>query len=211
MITRPIYKLTHRDIPGAAIHGSQGDCERWRDNMVAGGARFTLWYLAVASAPKDMSETAFKIEPAPRCQCCGEFMIWKHNDSLTTWENGQTRCARHHDRNPCAIEGCKRTTAAPIGARGHAIIDADRWLCGEHWRKYVPPRSRLRRAYHAHFKRAKRNRSPSNPEGWTPRLNRKFWRFWTYIVAQARRRHEGGFIDEAEIARLMGWDVAEPV
>lgn len=203
MISREIFRLTHQDIPGAAMHGSQGDCERWRDNMIAGGARFTLWYLTVASVPKDMDVAAFKIEPAPRCQCCGEFSIWEHNESLTTWENGQTRCARHHDRNPCAIDGCKRTTAATVDGRGHPIIEADRWLCGEHWRRYVPPRSRLRRLYHAHFRRGKR-------EGWTMKRNRQFNRFWGFLVRVARKRHEGGFIDETEIARLMGWDVAEP-
>jgi hypothetical protein len=192
------------------MHGTQADCERWRDTIIAKGDYYTKWYLHLVILPDNFDAAAFRIEPTPRCNCCGQFLIWLHNDSLTTWENGQTRCARHHDRNPCAIEGCKRTTAASIDGRGHPIIEADRWLCGDHWRKYVPPRSRLRRAYHGHFRRAKRNRSTSNPEGWTPRLKHKFWRFWSRLVAQARRRHDGGFIDEAEIARLMGWDVAEP-
>lgn len=40
--------------------------------------------------------------------------------------------------------------------------------------------------------------------------NRQFHRFWDFVVRVARKRHEGGFLDEAEIARLMGWDVAEP-
>lgn len=40
--------------------------------------------------------------------------------------------------------------------------------------------------------------------------HRQFNRFWSFVVRIARERHEGGFLDEAEIARLMGWDVAEP-
>jgi hypothetical protein len=132
------------------------------------------------------------LEIWPRCRCCG--------DQVTLPARGpHHRCDRHAGRNPCIIEGCKRTTAAPENGR----LSSDEWICGEHWRKYVPPRSRLRRLYHAHFRRGKR-------EGWTMKRNRQFHRFWDFVVRVARKRHEGGFLDEAEIARLMGWDVAEP-
>lgn len=122
------------------------------------------------------------------CGCCGE--------PSHTWTRGSilwARCGKHENRNPCAIEGCTRTHAAPDGR--HAD---DQWICSDHWRAYVPPRSKLRRAYHAHFRRAKR-------QGWTDRNKRAFWRFWESLVKTARRRAGEGFIDEAEINRIMGW------
>ncbi|QUM72168.1 hypothetical protein [Sphingopyxis granuli] len=129
----------------------------------------------------------FDVVPGPGCAVCGE------RGGIMWGEEGGYRCDKHKDRNPCAIEGCKRTRAA-----GNAGLASDQYLCGEHWRKYVPPRSRLRRLYHAHFRRGKR-------EGWTMKRNRQFHRFWDFVVRVARKRHNGGFIDEAEINRIMGW------
>lgn len=56
-----------------------------------------------------------------------------------------------------------------------------------------------RRAYHAFFRRAKRH-------GWTPELDRQFDRFWISLVNSARRRASAGYVDEAAINRLFGWD-----
>jgi hypothetical protein len=121
------------------------------------------------------------------CQCCGSKVYLRLN--------GQSRCRQHHDRNPCAIEGCQRTRKTPDDGR----LATDQWICSEHWRRYVPPRSLARRTYHAHFRQAKRH-------GWTDERERKFWRFWDTLVASARRRATEGHVDEATINQLFGWN-----
>jgi hypothetical protein len=105
-----------------------------------------------------------------------------------------SRCWRHLARNPCAIEGCTRSTAAD--GRELAL---DQWLCSIHWRAFVPPRSRRRRAYHAFFRKAKKY-------GWTADLRRRFWRYWRFLIASSRRRATGGNIDVTEINKFMGWE-----
>lgn len=177
MITRDLWKLSHPDAPIAASYGTKARCEDWRDRQT--------WRPA----------GSHKLERVDSCQCCGAAHVPSEAASLTTWGNGQTRCAKHHDRNPCAIEGCARTTSAD----GH--LASDQWLCGEHWRRFVPPRSLRRRAYHAFFRQAKRH-------GWTPELRRQFWRFWDTLVANARAKATGGYIDEQAINRLFGWEEA---
>lgn len=132
----------------------------------------------------------FEIVPAPGCGVCGT----RDGSMYGSKDWSQLRCERHRDRNPCLIEGCKRTREA-----GNAGLATDQYLCGEHWRKYVPPRSRLRKLYHAHFRRGKR-------QGWTMKRDRQFRRFWNFVVRVARKRHEGGYLDEAEINRIMGWE-----
>lgn len=129
--------------------------------------------------------TEFKISPWPGCRVCG-------NPAVP--EGRGIRCGRHLDRNPCAIEGCRRSTSAT-----DSRLSNDRWLCGTHWRRLVPPRSIARRAYNAHFRGAKRY-------GWTDERREAFWRFWRLLIARARRRATQGHIDEQEINRIMGWD-----
>lgn len=132
----------------------------------------------------------FEIVGSPCCQCCG------YSDG-SMWGDGENfRCDKHRDRNPCAIEGCKRTTAAHEGR-----LATDQYLCSEHWRALVPPRSRRRRIYHHYFRKGKRF-------GWSPELTRSFYRFWDRLVADARKRTTEGHIDEAEIGRLFGWESA---
>lgn len=126
---------------------------------------------------------------APVCACCGSPDTIKHATGLA-WPY---RCERHRTRNPCAVEGCSRTREAPT----HFLAD-DQTICADHWRRYVPPRSRARRAYHAHFRRAKKL-------GWGDGRNKAFWRFWSTLVQMVRRRADAGHLDEAEINRLMGW------
>jgi hypothetical protein len=134
---------------------------------------------------------------APICACCGDVAfrslscVSPNPDPVLRFY----RCAKHRDRNPCAIEGCKRTTAA------NGRYASDQWLCSEHWRRFVPPHSPTRRAYHRFFRLAKRH-------GWDDRLRRRFWRFWRGLVAQARRKAEGGSIDETAINRMFGWEDA---
>lgn len=134
------------------------------------------------------------------CGCCGRAQLnGSMSDCITEYPNGAIRCADHHDRNACAIAGCKRTHPAPELDSGGLYIADGQWLCPDHWRRYVPPRSRMRRAYHAHFRRAKR-------QGWTEANKRAFWRFWDQLVRLARMRSTEGHIDKAAIDRLMGWD-----
>jgi len=183
MITRDYWKLSHPDAPMAASYGPLASCEEWRNRRPILGRE----------------PDSYVLERVPCCHCCGaDFSeVRERNGSIMQWPNGQVRCDRHHDRNPCAIEGCKRTRAAPTNDKGFPFMADDQTLCGEHWRRYVPPRSRVRRTYHAHFRRAKR-------QGWTMKNERAFWRFWTALVAQARRRSTEGFLDIAEIDRLLG-------
>jgi len=133
------------------------------------------------------------------CTVCGRAQLnGSPTDAITSYPNGAIRCGDHHGRNPCAIEGCKRTRAAPMASNGFHHHADDKTLCADHWRRFVPPRSRMRRAYHAHFRRAKR-------QGWTDRNREAFWRFWDQLVRLARLRATEGHIDKAEIDRLMGW------
>lgn len=126
------------------------------------------------------------------CRVCGDD-LGVLSPSLMANSAGW-RCDRHKMRNPCAIEGCKRSTQGRGGWHGLAL-----WLCPTHWRLGVPPRSPERRVYHRLFKAAKRC------GGWNDAINRRFWRVWPRLVAIARARVAGD-IDEAEIKRLFGWD-----
>lgn len=185
MIIRDLWKLSHPDAPNSASYGTLAECEGWRGRY------------PIMGRPKE----SYVLERVPCCGCCGDYFadVRERNGSITEWLNGSVRCDRHHDRNPCAIEGCKRTRVAPTASNGNPHIADDQSLCAEHWRRFVPPRSRQRRAYHAHFRRAKR-------QGWTHSNNRAFWRFWDTLVASARRRASEGSVDEAEIARMFGWE-----
>lgn len=131
------------------------------------------------------------------CQVCGARAIYETAADVRA--GNLQRCEKHAERNPCAIEGCRRSTEAPRNSAGQLHLANDQWLCSEHWRRFVPPRSKRRRAYHAFFRRARR-------DGWTPKLERRFWRFWDTLVASARQRATEGFVDEAAINRLFGWD-----
>jgi hypothetical protein len=174
----------HGHVPyGAAVY------RLTRDLMDAarGEARFTAGsYLG----ERDGWEPGqFSLVPAPVCGCCGEGRVVRHRNGC--WS--PYRCEKHAGRNPCAIEDCTRTTAAPDGQLAN-----NQYLCGEHWRRFVPPRSRLRRAYNAFFRRAKRH-------GWDEDLKRRFWRFWNAVIRQARRRATEGHLDETAINKMFGW------
>ena len=96
----------------------------------------------------------FENVPAPACACCGsQYRIWSGSSRKAPWLDleqpgvGIWRCRKHVGRNPCAIEGCTRTRAAD------RTYGDDQWLCAEHWRRFCPPRSMRRRAYHAFFRK----------------------------------------------------------
>lgn len=123
------------------------------------------------------------------CQCCGSL-------DVVVRAGVQHRCERHRDRNPCLVDGCRRTIAA-----GRNELADDQSICGAHWRRYVPPGSPLRRTYNRFFRLARRH-------GWTPGLIRRFERFWTGMAARVRRQAAEGFVDQREIDRLFGWSEA---
>lgn len=124
----------------------------------------------------------------PSCLCCGE----------PAWDN--LRCTKHQDRNPCVVEGCKRTRKA------HGHLQSDAAVCGEHFKAYVRPGSRARRILNAHYRRAKRMGYERN-QRWHPALEQRYWTYWHFLMGWIRRRSsEGEALDEAEIKKLFGWD-----
>jgi hypothetical protein len=144
----------------------------------------------------------FAAVPGPVCACCGEVEVVRHDGHLSPY-----RCAKHLDRNPCAIEGCQRTSAAPKHTDGKAYLANNQAFCGEHWKRYVPPSSRLRTTYHWFFRQAKRHGwGWKGTTGKSARLDWRFRRYWDNLVATARRRSQEGHVDMGEINRLMGWD-----
>lgn len=136
----------------------------------------------------DLVWDQWEIVPGPGCIVCGE--RWHH--PMKTDARGEHRCKKHHDRNPCAIDGCKRTTAAD------GYTASDQYLCADHWRMFCPPGSPLRRTYRRFFRTAKKY-------GWDATLRRRFWRFWNGLIRRARADRQPP-LDEAEINRIMGWD-----
>lgn len=171
MITRDLWRLTHPNCIGAAFVGPLERAQAYRNS----GHPY---------APE-----TYVLLREPCCHCCGYSGNLRN---LTVWANGQARCNRHYGRNPCAIEGCKRTTART------GKYSCDAWLCSAHWRIGCPPRSKMRRAYHRYFLRAKKY-------GWTPDAEASFYRFWNRLVARARRRCAGD-IDMTEIKKMFGWE-----
>ena len=156
------------------------------DADVCSGACFFSYPFADRSW-QDVADQ-FVFVPRPVCGCCGA--CHHHTAPLARWGDAY-RCAKHRDRNPCAIEGCERTRAA-----GSTRAN-DRTLCSHHWRMFCPPRSGLRRCYHRFFRLAKR-------QGWTPELEHRFDRFWAGLVNRARRGRVAD-LDLAEISEMFGW------
>lgn len=169
--------------PGVLPYG--GMANRWLEDPDA----CTSWGKAGAMTRAerimlDDEDITLEIVRANGCACCGAV----YGASRI---RGAYRCEKHRDRNPCAIEGCKRTTAS----KGY--LGSDQWLCAEHWRRFCPARSRKRRLYHAYFRKAKRY-------GWTEDLRGRFFRFWDRLIADARRKASDGDVDIAEIERMFG-------
>jgi hypothetical protein len=101
------------------------------------------------------------------------------------------------------VEGCQRTSKVPPSGE----LADDQVICGTHWRAYVPPGSRTRRAYNAHWRRAKR--LGRGKYHWTTETADAFHRFWDLLVRRVRRLSTEGRLDEAAIHRLFGWDAPE--
>ena len=135
------------------------------------------------------------VVPRPGCLCCGE------DDLALRFTRGGYRCEKHADRNPCAIEGCSRTTAA----KGN-LNEGQYWLCGEHWRVACPPGSPERRVY-LRIRATARKRGFKVTDRWPRPLENRYWRIWARIVAIGRARCAGD-VDMDEINKLFGWDEA---
>lgn len=125
----------------------------------------------------------------PSCQCCGEY-------AGVTGDSPNFRCEKHHERNPCAIEGCK-CTADWLGA-----YSSDHYLCAKHWR---PLTSRSDRTALSHIrKRYKIARAREEPK--LARLHSgAWWKLFGDMVEKARSRSAGD-IDMTEINKMFGWD-----
>lgn len=142
----------------------------------------------------------------PACRCCGIELLYCKGEERP--EHEDQRCEQHIGRNPCALEGCQRTRDAPEAGPGKFHYANDQHVCGEHWRRFVPPKSRLRRAYNAYWRQAKKH-------GWNyrgrlgrhPRLDWRFNRFWAALIMMMRRKADpaSDVLDMTEINRIMGW------
>ena len=120
------------------------------------------------------------------CRVCGERVQLK-----PLMPADRHRCRKHMHRHACAVEGCKRSTAAPSRMR------LDCYLCPDHWKSGVPVGSPERKVMRRIWRIAKRY-------GWTDELRRREWRIWCRVVAIARARARGD-VDMDEINRIMGW------
>ena len=132
------------------------------------------------------------------CRVCG--------DTATSddWQRDKTRpdlwrCSRHKDRNPCVVDGCRRSRAA------NGLLSLRQTICGEHWRRYVPPGSPERRALQRLVRLAKKA-GYSKLQRWPTALENRYWRVWYGIVQRVLRRSTAGHLDMTEINHLFGWD-----
>src|SRR5690606_28452251 len=125
----------------------------------------------IADLRRSAPRSSWTMTPTPSCSCCG----------APAWAN--RRCTKHQDRNPCLVEGCTRTRRAPDGR-----LADDQVICGQNWRAYVPPRSMMRRAYNAHWRRAKRI-------GWNEDTIEAYERFWDALARRVRRQASEGVLD----------------
>lgn len=142
----------------------------------------------------------FTVERAPSCGCCGavnDYGIRMDIIIVARRAYGAVhRCCKHRDRNPCAVDGCSRTTAAK------RYPDDRLYLCPEHWKLACPPRSQERAVYNRLF-RLQRARTGKGGQ-WPVDLDARFWRVWGAIVRRARNETAGD-LDMKEINAMFGW------
>lgn len=128
----------------------------------------------------------YELRPHITCQCCGA-------DANYLFAGTHARCRKHVGRNPCMVEGCKRS-----GKVGHNGYGNDHLICGPHWRSFIPVGSPERRIYNRFFRRAKKY-------GWSDSSIDAFDRFWRALASRVRARVRGD-LDMNEVNRIMGWD-----
>ena len=128
----------------------------------------------------------WELLPIPSCPCCGD----------PAWENG--RCTKHQGRTACVVEGCKRTTAR----------STTYFICGQHWKAYVPPKSPERRTLNRLVRLAKKA-GYTRTERWPYKLECRWWRLWNGIARRVAARSTAGHLDQAAIEKMFGWDDGE--
>lgn len=143
------------------------------------------------SAPMSLDEArakiggrqGYRINRVRSCLCCG----------AVAWPNG--RCKRHQGCVPCVVDGCKRTTKRRTTY----------YICGEHWKVYVPPGSPERRVLNR-LKQLAKKLGYSKTEQWPDDLEARWWRAWDAIARRVGKRSREGKLDEHEIKKMFGWD-----
>lgn len=165
---RDLVRIHFQDSPYVNAALPRRDGEAWLE-------KYERW-------PKKLYGAGAELLAVPSCRCCGDPAAMN------------LRCSKHQDRNPCAVEGCKRTTDA------RRWLGDDRWLCVEHWRLAVSPHSARRRALRRLWRLGRQL-------NWPEPIRIREERIWRRVVARARARAAGD-IDEAEIRRMFGWDIA---
>lgn len=115
MITTELFCPCREGDAAMYIPMSFADAERW---------------LEVRRACAERRHQTFTLIPIAACQCCGERY-------RVTGNGTEARCAKHVGRNPCAVEGCKRTRSAAPWHEGFAYRN-NVYLCGEHYRLAAP-------------------------------------------------------------------------
>jgi hypothetical protein len=138
-------------------------------------------------AERGFDPAEWDLRPCPSCVVCGE-VGYAETD----------RCWTHRAHTPCSIEGCTKGRKFANG-----VFPAGGWVCGIHWRQVCPPRSPLRRTYLRFFRIARKLGVEKGR--WPVDLERRYWRFFSGMIARHQRRIEG-FVHEAEINKLFGWD-----
>lgn len=154
------------------------------------GHPFTSAPMPLADAiAKIKGREGYQIDRVRTCLCCGE----------VGWSNG--RCTKHQDRNPCVVEGCKRTRVA------HGHLSTRMAVCGEHFKAYVRPGSRDRRVLNGFFRKAKAM-GFGRSDRWPEELERRYWTFWHLLMRRiiTKSKAPEGTLDEAEIKKMFGWD-----
>jgi hypothetical protein len=129
------------------------------------------------------------------CRVCGT-TVWFPGNPVHPGNLDAVRCEKHRRRNACAVDGCKRSTAAKGGWFGINL-----WLCHEHWR-LIPPRSAERKVYNRMWRRVKKCGGWDKGNGPTSDC---YWRVWKSIVSRVRARARGD-LDMREINKIMGWE-----
>lgn len=153
--------------------------------------------------PEQFANEPLRKVPGPACGCCGarywsanrydatrpKMVVESANPLRRVW-----RCEKHIGRNPCCIEGCKRTFAHKDDGDGRGA-ESYHWtvMCGHCWRQ-APKWMR---------DRVTKIRRLARRRGWTEQISRLHSMAWG---ACHRAIVNGRRLDEAEINKMFGWD-----
>lgn len=174
--TRSLWRVTHPDMQFPGPVGALNQVREW---------------ILLRAEHKDhaLDASLYAIEAVPTCGCCGtDRDITGFYQGRLAAEPDAWRCPKHHDRNPCLIDGCGRTFANDGDYRRQ-------FLCGKHW--HLAPK-RMRDV-------VARVRKIGEKKNWPLSTVRRFCRVWER-TARAAQAAASGDLDMAEIHRVMGWD-----